>query len=159
MSMNSAPSSPMAKWAAMSATAVAGIATGALAFASAVDVRTLLQHFHDDADVASKMVQYHFPVWWPNGRDFMVPVVISGVITNLWAYRAVADTRFALTAGLIGFLGPYTALVLGEDIETLRSSKSDRVEVTTRRFCWLHHVRLAVAATGFCVALSALADL
>ncbi|CAJ1962282.1 unnamed protein product [Cylindrotheca closterium] len=144
------------KLAAILGTAFAGVATGCLTFVSFVDVRSFLTHVEEDR---TKMIQDHFPVWWPYGRDLMVPVLLAGTISNLTAYYQTKDIKFAITSGLICFVGPYTGIVLGEDIETLRKSDPADVAETTRRFCNLHHVRLVVAATGFGFALTALADL
>mmetsp|Transcript_27114 Transcript_27114/g.42185 ORF Transcript_27114/g.42185 Transcript_27114/m.42185 type:complete len:96 (-) Transcript_27114:30-317(-) len=89
----------------------------------------------------------------------MLPVgVIGGCLTNLWAYYQTKDIKFAYSSGLLGFLGPYTFLVLGEDIENLRKSTPKEVDVSTKRFCLQHHLRLVAAGTGFALSLLALAN-
>lgn len=149
-------SKDMKVWSAVGAAATAGIATGCLTFVSFVDVRSFLSH----ADQKSTdLIQRHFPIWWPYGRDLMVPVLLSGVVSNLLAYRQTGKTNFGITAGLLGMIGPYTGLVLGEDIEALRKSNPTEVEKTTRSFCNLHHPRLVAAASAFGLALMALAEL
>jgi Domain of unknown function (DUF1772) len=167
-------SSSTTKWSAIIGTAFAGITTGALTFVSAVDVRTFLKHIEkssgdddrDDSDNNNKnkqpnveLIRQHFPIWWPYGRDLMVPVILGCVLSNIWAYTRTKDKRFVMTALLGGLIGPYTSVVLGEDIETLRNAQPSDVETTTRHFCQFHHVRLISAAVGFGLALSALADL
>lgn len=144
------------KTAAILGTACAGVATGCLTFVSFVDVRSFLTHVKEDRIA---MIQDHFPVWWPCGRDLMVPVILGGTISNLTAYFQTKNIHFAITSGLICLIGPYTGFVLGEDIEALRKSDPVDVAETARRFCNLHHVRLVAAATGFGFALTALADL
>jgi hypothetical protein len=63
-------------------------------------------------------------------------------------------------AGLCVFLvAPYTAFILGEDIERLRNSSGEEVKETTVRFCRLHHVRLGLAGIGFCMSLLGLTEL
>ena len=171
------------KWSAILGVGCAGIATGALTFVSFVDVRSFLNHISDNNKNKKKndsitggkekeeeeqkerkqkgieLIQTHFPIWWPNGRDLMITVILSSLTTNLYAFSQTKDKRFIITATCVGFLGPYTGLILGEDIENLRQSQPKEVERTTRRFCNLHHVRLLSAAIGFGVGLTALADL
>ena len=137
-------------------TALAGVATGCLTFVSFVDVRSFLTHVKEDR---TKLIQDHFPVWWPYGRDLMVPLIFSGTLSNLTAYYQTKNVKFAITSGLILFIGPYTGIVLREDIEALRKSDPVNVAETARRFCNLHHVRLVAAATGFGFALMALVEL
>lgn len=60
---------------------------------------------------------------------------------------------------LLGCIGPYTGIVLGEDIEALRKSNCEEVEETTRRFCRMHHLRLLAAGVGFGLSLVALFEL
>ncbi|CAB9520068.1 expressed unknown protein [Seminavis robusta] len=144
------------KWAAVAGTAFAGIATGCLTFVSFVDARSFLTHVDKNEN---DLIQRHFPVWWPNGRDLMVPVLLSGAASNTLAYLRTNHVHFAITAGLLGLIGPYTAIILGEDIEALRQSDLKEVGETARSFCNLHHPRLIAAAAGFGLALVALADL
>ena len=79
----------------------------------------------------------------------MVPVLLTGVASNILAFRQTKHVNFAYTAVLLGCIGPYTGVVLGEDIEALRKSSQGEVEETVKRFCNLHHLRLVVAAAGF----------
>ena len=144
------------KIAAVVATACAGIATGCLTFVSAVDVRSFLTHVKNEK---IDLIKDHFPIWWPYGRDLMIPVLVSGVLSNLLAFRLTKHVNFAYTAALIGCIGPYTGIILGEDIEALRKSNAAEVGKSTRRFCNLHHVRLVAAAAGFGLSLFALADI
>ena len=145
-----------AKLSAVAATAFAGIATGCLIFVSAVDARSFLAHVkHNKTD----LIQNHFQVWWPYGRDLMVPVLFGGVVSNLMAFRSTGHANFACSAALIGCIGPYTAIVLGEDIDALRESDDVKVGEITKRFCNLHHLRLVAAALGFGLSLLALAEM
>ena len=140
---------------------------------SAVDVRSFLAHLspskkakeeekkkeEDEKQAGIELIQRHFPIWWPNGRDLMISVILSSVSSNVWAYTQTNDNRFLYTAGFIGFLAPFTVFILGEDIEKLRRCNGEEVESTARRFCFLHHFRLLSAGIGFGLALTALADL
>jgi hypothetical protein len=145
------------KWAAVVATALAGTLTGSLAFVSFVDVRSFMKHVSDPE--GTEIARLHFQVWWPYGRDWMAPLVGSAAIAHAVAWRMTKQASWA-AAGLCVFLvGPYTALILGEDIETLRKSSGGEVKETTERFCRLHHVRLGLAGAGFFVALVGLAGL
>lgn len=150
------PTLPTDKWVAVMATACAGIATGCLTFVSAVDVRSFLAHVKKEE---TELIQHHFPVWWPNGRDLMVPVLLSGAISNLAAYVYTKHMNYGVAAGLLGLIGPYTGIVLGEDIEALRQSTPSEVGKTARSFCNLHHPRLVIAAISFGLTLVSLAQL
>ena len=144
------------KWAALTGTAFAGIATGGLAFVSAVDARSFIAHVDQErADV----LQTHFQVWWPHGRDLMLPTLICGVLGNSAAWWMTSDSKFAWAAGLVGSVGVYTGVILGEDIQELRKSNPTQVYETARRFCNLHHVRLVLAGSAFALSLVGLAEL
>lgn len=149
------------KLAALAATGVAGVITGCMTFASAVDARSFLQHVDKkNTDLAKA----HFQVWWPCGRDLMVPLVLCAGATHGAAYLACADgdpdkAWWAVSGACLLSLGPYTKLVLGDDIEKLRAASGEEVEQTTRRFCMMHHVRLGLAATAFGLSLVGLANL
>jgi hypothetical protein len=137
------------------ATALAGLATGALAFVSFVDVRSFLQHV-DKKKHNTDVVRAHFQVWWPCGRDFMAPLIGCNVLSHLTAWYLTGQSTWIWSGALIGSIGPYTAMVLGEDIDKLRHSSTAEVASTTRRFCNLHHVRLGMSATAFAMAILAL---
>lgn len=128
------------------AVGLAGIAAGALSFVSAVDVRAILGHVREKRH---DTIRAHFALWWPAGRDFMVPLIASATLANVGAYAATKDGYWLVSAGAIGITGPYTGIVLGEDIKQLRGEPDD-VQRSARRFCALHHVRtgLAIAAFG-----------
>ena len=144
------------KLSAVAATACSGLATGCLLFVSAVDVRSFVKHIKDKD---TNIIQRHFPVWWPNGRDLMVPLALSGTAANSLAFFQTQNRHFAISAGLMFSLLPYTAIVLGEDIDALRQSNPTKVEEKTIRFGNLHHVRTLAAALAFGLSLVALAEL
>lgn len=75
-----------------------------------------------------------FRNWWPYGRDLMLPLLFSSVISNIVAYRMTNDDKFAIGAMLLGCIGPYTGIVLKEDIEKLRSESCEEVKETRRGF-------------------------
>ena len=138
------------------ATATAGIVAGCLTFVSFVDTRSFLSHVKNkDSD----LIKSHFAIWWPCGRDLMKPLLLSGVICNAIAYRTTRHVNFAATASLLACIGPYTAVVLGEDIESLRKSSCREVEETTYHFCKMHHLRLVAAGAGFGLSLLALSEM
>lgn len=143
---------------AIAATGVAGIMTGCLTFVSAVDARSFLAHLDKKE---TSLIQQHFPIWWPNGRDLMVSLILTATLAHGGAYyTSVARNRnnWAISGFLLMMIGPYTAIVLGEDIETLRKADSKEVATTARRFCNLHHVRLVLAVAGFGLSLISLAE-
>jgi len=157
---NSSSSGALTKWSAVVATGLAGTMAGSLAFVSFVDVRSFLRHVSSDgggggADVAKR----HFEVWWPCGRDWMVPLLGCASAAHLVAWRASGKASWGWAGLALAAIGPYTGVVLMEDIDALRSSTSVEVKAATERFCRLHHVRLVLAAAAFVTSLLGLADL
>jgi len=69
------------------------------------------------------------------------------------------DQTWAITGVCLFLIGPWTTLVLMEDIDKLRSSSTNQVAETTSRFCRLHHVRTALAAAAFGISLVNLSGL
>lgn len=149
-------SSNGSKWASIVATALAGTVTGSLAFVSAVDVRSFLKHVSspDGTEIARR----HFQVWWPCGRDWMVPLIGFTAIAHAVTWRMTKQASWAAAGMCLFLIGPYTAIVLGEDIEKLRKSSGEEVKETAERFCRLHHVRLGLAGIGFSMSLLGLAE-
>ena len=155
--MMSEDSNSYAKFFAIVATAVAGIVMGCMTFVSFVDVRSFLLHLENKK---VEVIQMHFPIWWPCGRDLMIPLLGCGTLCNaVAAYHYYPGINFVVSATLLAAIGPYTKIVLGEDIETLRKSNPSQIDETARRFCNLHHVRLVAATIAFGFALVALAEL
>jgi hypothetical protein len=145
------------KWAALVATGFAGIVTGCLTFVSAVDTRSFLTHVKEKK--GTDLAKAHFQVWWPYGRDLMVPLLGTTALAQGTAWFLSRDKSWIMSGICLFLVGPYTRLVLGEDIEKLRSSTSEEVQEATKRFCMLHHMRTLMAAAGFGLSLVTLADL
>lgn len=164
---------------AILATGFAGIVTGCLTFVSFVDTRAFLAHLSDDGTgsdgtsssdnnnetnettVASAattngnagLVRAHFRVWWPYGRDLMMPLLLATTAFQGATWHATRDRQWLASGAVLFAIAPYTFLVLGEDIEKLRTSSDGDVAETARRFCRLHHVRLVMAIAGFGMSL------
>ncbi len=143
------------------ATALAGLAAGSMAFASAVDVRGLLRHVrakHND------LIRTHFQLWWPCGRDWMVPLIGANAVAHVVAYAATKDTAWLAGGAAVAAIGPYTGLVLGKDIGALRKDAAPEGDdendtefsKTVTHFCNMHHVRTGLAFAGFASGLAAL---
>jgi hypothetical protein len=145
------------KWAAIVATALSGTVTGSLAFVSFVDVRSFMKHV--SSPEGTEIARRHFRVWWPCGRDWMAPLIGSTAIAHAVAWRMTKQASWAAAGLCVFIVGPYTALILGEDIEKLRNSSGGEVKETAERFCRLHHVRLGLAGVGFFMSLLGLAEL
>lgn len=135
------------------ATGCSGILAGAFVFVSAVDSRTLWT-------VAAKgdesLLKAFFPVWWPYGRDCMLPLIISVALSHAAAYRTTRRPTWMYTGMAAFAIAPYTALVLGEDIKALMKAGSGEVCATARSFCLLHQPRLVAALLTFGFSLAAL---
>eukprot|EP00956_Cyclotella_meneghiniana_P004821 scaffold5975_cov64-Cyclotella_meneghiniana.AAC.9 len=78
----------------------------------------------------------------------MKPLLLSAVVCNAIAYRITKHGNY-----------PYTAIVLGEDIDSLRKASCREVEETTEHFCKMHHLRSVAAGLGFGMSLMALAEM
>ena len=133
------------------ATACSGLCAGALSFLSFVDVRSFLHHI---ANKKADVVVAHFQVWSSNACEFMVPLIASNIISHATAYFFTQDPLWIATGAILGLIGPYTTVFLGEDIEKLRCcSSKQEVDSTVKRFCTLHHMRLIMATAGFGMSL------
>jgi hypothetical protein len=75
------------------------------------------------------------------------------VLSHLAAWYLTGQSTWIWSGALIGLIGPYTAVVLREDIDKLRHSSTAEVVSTTRRFCNLHPVRLGMSATAFALTM------
>lgn len=146
--------SPTTKWIALIATGLAGTIAGSMAFVSAVDVRSFQKHTKDPKN--EEVIISHFKIWWPCGRDFMVPLIFSAALANVAAWYSTKDRSWAAAALTLFSIAPYTRLALMEDIDTLRASSSKEVNEATSRFCFRHHARLILGMVGFGLSLSGL---
>lgn len=146
-----------AKWLAVAATGLSGIMAGGLTFLSLVDAPSFVGHINRNA---TQLILDHFPVWWPHGRNMMVPLIGLGALANAAAYKVTKHRNWAWSALLMFLLAPYTKLLMGEDIETLRSTTDpSQVATIAIRFCNFHHVRSVMAVAGFGLSLVGLAEL
>ncbi|KAJ1615995.1 hypothetical protein T492DRAFT_851156 [Pavlovales sp. CCMP2436] len=102
------------------------------------------------------LVSKLFAVWWPNGRDLMLPLVLLTAAMHGAAYAATTELCWLGTCVAALSIGPYTALVLGEDIAALREAGMTEVAAIARRFCRLHHPRTIIAAVTFGFAIQRL---
>ena len=175
--------------AALIATGLAGLVSGSLAFGSFVDTRTLMALVHGETDAAKRkrntdfIASTYFPVWWPNGRDWMAPLLMASSVAHFLTYYCIPSSKSIpagsattsdcpcqftgnmswIYSGLMLFgIAPYTAFVLGEDIEALRNASktsSDEVAAKVKSFCTLHHARTVMAAWAFGLSLLSLVHL
>lgn len=145
------------KWLAVTATGLAGLTAGGLMFLSLVDAPSFIGHIRDRND--TQLILNHFPIWWPHGRNLMVPLIVVGSLANAAAYKVTSHRNWAWSGLLIFSLAPFTKLLMGEDIETLRHADPSQVATTTIRFCNLHHIRTVLSLAGFGFSLIGLADM
>eukprot|EP00549_Striatella_unipunctata_P021125 CAMPEP_0118680914 /NCGR_PEP_ID=MMETSP0800-20121206/4642_1 /TAXON_ID=210618 ORGANISM="Striatella unipunctata, Strain CCMP2910" /NCGR_SAMPLE_ID=MMETSP0800 /ASSEMBLY_ACC=CAM_ASM_000638 /LENGTH=155 /DNA_ID=CAMNT_0006577141 /DNA_START=53 /DNA_END=520 /DNA_ORIENTATION=- len=146
--MTTSDSNKNAKWLAIMA--------GGLTFLSLVDSPSIKGHIRDGN---TQLILDHFPIWWPHGRNMMVPLIGVGALANALAYKATSHRSWAWSGFLIFLLAPYTKLLMGEDIETLRNADLSQVANTAIRFCNFHHGRSVMALASFGLSLVGLADL
>mmetsp|Transcript_70870 Transcript_70870/g.196887 ORF Transcript_70870/g.196887 Transcript_70870/m.196887 type:complete len:147 (+) Transcript_70870:97-537(+) len=135
------------------ATGLCGIVAGALTFVSFVDTRALRKLAAEEDETTLKRF---FPVWWPFGRDLMLPLLLTAAGSHVMAYLSSRRPLWLCTGAVVFSIGPYTGLVLGEDIAALRKAGTEEVTSITRRFCMLHHPRCVASMVSFAVSLGAL---
>ena len=135
----------------MTAVFATGITSGFLAAVSFLDARTFAELVNKkDAETIKKL----FPIWWPYGKAFMVPNLAFNVLAHIGTYAVTGQSMWILSGCIIASIGPYTAFMMKEDIETLRGTKqktlSDNdVYAFTKSFCRAHHARLVLALFSF----------
>eukprot|EP00440_Ansanella_granifera_P068001 gb/GFBE01073768.1/.p1 GENE.gb/GFBE01073768.1/~~gb/GFBE01073768.1/.p1 ORF type:complete len:155 (+),score=28.13 gb/GFBE01073768.1/:1-465(+) len=139
--------------AALTAVGLSGTVVGSLAFVSFVDARLLLQ-LKSKPGVLSEV----FPVWWPFGRDWMVPLLASTALSNALVYYLTKDAWWLVSAGSALSIGCYTAAFMMEaTIDPLmKGGAADEVSNFTKEFCRRHQPRLLFAIAGLVNGLSLL---
>jgi hypothetical protein len=136
------------------AAASSGVLAGCLTFVSFVDTRTINKLIDAGEE---QLVSKLFQVWWPCGRDLMLPLVLVTSGLHGAAYAATGSSRWLFTGLGALSIGPYTAIVLGEDISALRKSDIKHVATIGRRFCRLHHPRSCIAGIVLAFSMRAIA--
>ena len=141
----------------MSAVFGSGIVAGFLSGVTFLSTRTF------ESLVAKKeaeTIKKLFPIWWPFGKSFMVPALLFNLLTHITTYYVTGNKLWILTGCTIFSIGPYTAFVMNEDIETLRGNKNGANENNdedvfkfTKSFCKSHHLRLFLALIAYCTSL------
>ena len=134
----------------------AGIVAGFLSGVTFLSTRTF------EALVAKKeaeAIKKVFPIWWPFGKSFMVPALLFNLLAHMTTYFVTGNKLWILTGCTLFSIGPYTAFVMNEDIETLRGNKDgpkendEDIYKFTKSFCRSHHLRLALALIAYCASL------
>ena len=126
--------------------------TGALLFCGAVSTKTLI-----DMSDKTEFVKAYFPVWWPHGKNCMVPLIGTTVLSNIAAWYFTKDWRFLVSGGFCASVGFYTGLFMKEDsIDPLMKSEDatdDDIQTFVKKFCRKHHPRTLLALTGLAVSI------
>jgi hypothetical protein len=143
----------------LTAVVASGITTGVLTGVTFLDVRTFKALVaKKDADTIKKL----FPIWWPHGKSFMVPSLAFNLLAHLGSYAVTSNKLWILTGCVIASIGPYTGIVMSEDIETLRGNKKEigdeDVFNFTKSFCKLHYPRMFLALFSFGTSLCLLTN-
>ena len=89
----------------------------------------------------------------------MLPLIVTTFVSHVAAYFATGELTWLLSGGIAMSIGPYTGVILGEDIAALRAADSKGVGEITRRFCRLHHPRTIIGLTAFVINLRHLTHL
>lgn len=88
----------------------------------------------------------------------MVPMVLASSVANAAAFAKTRDSCWLWAAGFVFAILPYTAIVMLEDISSLRAGAAgqERVKAFVKSFCMKHHARTIAATAGLACALTAL---
>lgn len=113
---------------------------------STVDTRTLLE-------LEESSVKRDFPVWWPCGKQLIAPLVGATTVSHGLAFVMSSNTNWLISGLSIIAIGPYTAVMLREDIAALRKASTIETRGITAHFYLYHHFRLVLAVVGFGVSL------
>ena len=128
-----------------------GVQTGCLLFVSFVDARLLRTLCDKKKDDAIKTI---FSIWWPAGRDLMVPLSVATMVADAAAYWSTKQMKWAIAGSLVFSTLVWTGVIMGESIQALRDTKSsnDTFKIA-KNFCFLHQFRLVAAVVGFSLVL------
>jgi hypothetical protein len=147
-----------AKYAGIVATGLSGVVLGCLTFVSLVEAPTFLDLLGENKK-RSDLVKEYFSVWWPYGKSLMVPLLASSTAAHGLTYTMTKHANWIFAGLLIVAIGPYTHVVLMEDIDHICKPDSTQIVETTKEFCRLHHVRTIMALVGFGLSLFELANM
>lgn len=139
----------------VAATVLSGTLAGALAFVSFADAPVLHKLAREDEGMTKRF----FAVWWPTAANMMAPLVAVAAGSNLLAYAASSDRVWLATGVGVALILPYTFLVMGGDIATLRQPEAKNVAPAVSRFTFRHHLRTVAATVVFGVCVKQLAGL
>eukprot|EP00441_Pelagodinium_beii_P013777 CAMPEP_0197665046 /NCGR_PEP_ID=MMETSP1338-20131121/59002_1 /TAXON_ID=43686 ORGANISM="Pelagodinium beii, Strain RCC1491" /NCGR_SAMPLE_ID=MMETSP1338 /ASSEMBLY_ACC=CAM_ASM_000754 /LENGTH=154 /DNA_ID=CAMNT_0043243799 /DNA_START=69 /DNA_END=533 /DNA_ORIENTATION=+ len=139
--------------AAAAAVGLSGTVVGSLAFVSFVDTKLLVK-LSSKPGVLSEV----FPVWWPYGRDWMVPLLTSTALSNALVYYLTKDAWWLVSVASAMSIASYTVAFMKEaTIDPLmKGGTADEVSNFTQEFCRRHHPRLLFAIAGLVNGLSLL---
>ena len=138
----------------------AGIVAGFLSAVTFLSTRTFEALVEKkEAETIKKL----FPIWWPFGKSFMGPAKLFNLFAHITTYFVTGNKLWILTGCTIFAIGPYTGLVMMEDIGKLRGNKDgsnendDNIYKFTKSFCRSHHLRLVLALLAYCISLYSMA--
>lgn len=146
------------KFAGIVATGLSGVVLGCLTFVSLVETPTFLELL-EEKKKRSELVKEYFGIWWPHGKSLMVPLLVSSTVANGITWTMTRDVLWGVAGFCMAIIGPYTHIVLMEDIEHIRKPDSTQIVETTKEFCRYHHVRTIMAMIGFGISLFGLAHM
>jgi len=104
-------------------------------------------------------VKKFFSVWWPAGRDFMIPALATTTAAQLGAWLATKDSEWLWSAGITFSILPYTKLGMMKTITALREADNlgkEELGKEIKTFTMLHHPRTMAATVALGCALVAL---
>lgn len=136
-----------------------GASFGSLIFVGAVDARTFCSLASANHEEVLKKL---FPVWWPYGRDLMLPIGVIGIALNSVAYTTAKkgnDTKWywLVPAAMHATISVWTGLVMGNNIRTLLEGEQAKNFIPVlNTFCLQHLPRIVFSGVGFAFSTLAL---
>lgn len=142
------------------ASSINGASFGSLLFVGAVDVRTLLVLTSTRLPENEVLLRKFFSLWWPYGRDLMLPVGVMGLFFNIKAYFSMKENNnrwyWLIPSVMHTSIVLWTGLVMGGTIKTLLNGETHNFSSEVRKFCYLHFPRVLFAGVGYAFSTFAL---
>eukprot|EP01095_Lingulamoeba_sp_RSL-Kostka_P016981 TRINITY_DN8594_c0_g1_i1.p1 TRINITY_DN8594_c0_g1~~TRINITY_DN8594_c0_g1_i1.p1 ORF type:complete len:151 (+),score=40.60 TRINITY_DN8594_c0_g1_i1:91-543(+) len=119
---------------------------GSLLFVSAVSARTL-NGFVEKKD--DDLIKKFFPIWWPAGRDLMLPLGLVSVVCYGVTYYYTEDVSNLISGLSVFSVLLFTKFLMSENIDDLRNNKKPESTFDiAKSFTFRHHFRLLLSFFG-----------
>jgi hypothetical protein len=133
-----------------------GAAFGSLLFVGAVDVPLFRKLVRNQDSSSIKTI---FPIWWPYGRNLMVPIALTGSTLSISSWYVTRNLLWLAPVATHLLTVIWTVFAMGESINELLDAKGNDIYDMVLTFCSRHYVRVVFSAVGFGASIIALLQL